>query len=528
MNARPQLRCAIYTRVSTEHGLDQEFNSLHNQREAAEAFIKSQAHEGWRLLRERYDDGGFSGGSMDRPALQSLLEQVRQRRVDVIVVYKVDRLTRSLADFAKLVELFDAHAVSFVSVTQAFNTTTSMGRLTLNVLLSFAQFEREVTGERIRDKIAASKRRGLWMGGNVPLGYRVETRKLVVVEHEAEQVRLIFRRYLELGSLGKLLVDLRERGITTKELIRDGVRVRGGIPFGRGPLAYLLRNRFYVGEITFRGEVHAAEHPAILDRELFEAVQTRLTGQRNAEPVTGARSGGLLTGKLRDDRGNVMSPSHARKGGIRYRYYVSRPLLDGHPADAGSVRRVAAAEIETLVVEALRARSPSGASDPDLIATLVDHVEVGTDAIRIGLLHDAGGEPSIVIPWHRTSARRHREMIEVPGRDGPARPMRVETRATLLRAIADGRCWLDEIAAGKIAGPDAIAEREGCSRRRVNATISLASLAPDIVEAAIAGRLPHGIALRDLTDPPHAWSEQRRRVGMEALSPMPPRAELRA
>src|SRR5271168_2442857 len=214
---KASLRCAIYTRVSTEHGLEQEFNSLDNQREASEAYIKSQAHEGWKLIRNRYDDGGYSGGSMDRPALKRLLDDVRAHRIDVIVVYKVDRLTRSLADFAKLVELFDAHQASFVSVTQAFNTTTSMGRLTLNVLLSFAQFEREVTGERIRDKIAASKKKGLWMGGQPALGYDVKDRKLIVNEAEAETVRMIFRRYLELGSVRALKVALEEEGVVSKQ-----------------------------------------------------------------------------------------------------------------------------------------------------------------------------------------------------------------------------------------------------------------------------------------------------------------------
>src|SRR6516165_10379253 len=238
-------RCAVYTRKSSEEGLEQEFNSLHAQREACEAFVKSQAGEGWKLIRTAYDDGGVSGGTMERPALQRLLTNIREGLIDVVVVYKVDRLTRSLADFAKMVELFDAHSVSFVAVTQQFNTTTSMGRLTLNVLLSFAQFEREVTGERIRDKIAASKRKGMWMGGMVPLGYVSRDKKLFVDEEEAERVRTIFQRYLDLGSIGLLLADLRERGIVTKiRHLSDG-RVVGGISFTRGPLAYLLRNRFY-------------------------------------------------------------------------------------------------------------------------------------------------------------------------------------------------------------------------------------------------------------------------------------------
>src|SRR5262250_3054371 len=249
------VRCAIYTRVSTDSGLDQEFNSLDAQYEASSAYIRSQAHAHWSLVRTRYDDGGFSGGSTNRPALQSLLADVKARRLNVIVVYKVDRLTRSLADFAKLVELFDAHDVSFVSVTQQFNTTTSMGRLTLNVLLSFAQFEREVTSERIRDKIAASKRKGLWVGGMAPLGYDTKDRKITVNEDEAERVRTIFRNYLKLGSLNLLMADLRKRGFVTKvRTLKSGERV-GGIPFTRGPLAHLLRNRFYIGKVAFKGEV---------------------------------------------------------------------------------------------------------------------------------------------------------------------------------------------------------------------------------------------------------------------------------
>src|SRR6202795_135379 len=288
------VRCAIYTRVSTDHGLEQDFNSLDAQHDAAQAYIRSQAHAGWTLIRSRYDDGGYSGGSTERPALQRLLADVRTGKVDVIVVYKVDRLTRSLADFAKLVELFDGHGVSFVSVTQQFNTTTSMGRLTLNVLLSFAQFEREVTGERIRDKIGASKRRGLWVGGMVPLGYVTRDKKLFIAEDEAERVRTIFRRYLELGSIGLLLADLRERGIVTRRRHLSDGRTLGGIPFTRGPLAYLLRNRFYIGEVVFRGQTCPAEHPPILDRGLFEGVQLKLAEQHNGYRAARAGSETLL------------------------------------------------------------------------------------------------------------------------------------------------------------------------------------------------------------------------------------------
>jgi site-specific DNA recombinase len=260
------VRCAIYTRVSTDQGLDQEFNSLDAQYEASSAYIKSQAHAGWTMIRSRYDDGGYSGGSTDRPDLQRLLDDIRSRKIDVIVVYKVDRLTRSLADFSKLVELFDAHGVSFVSVTQQFNTTTSMGRLTLNVLLSFAQFEREVTSERIRDKIAASKRKGLWVGGPLPLGYHMKDGKIAVVEVEAERVRMIYRRYLELGAVNALVRDLRERDIRTKKRLLATGATRGGVLFGRGALFYLLRNRFYIGEVEYKEEILPGEQPVIMER----------------------------------------------------------------------------------------------------------------------------------------------------------------------------------------------------------------------------------------------------------------------
>jgi DNA invertase Pin-like site-specific DNA recombinase len=263
---RKVFRCAIYTRKSTEHNLDLEFNSLDAQREACEAYIKSQANEGWRLVTDHYDDGGVSGASLERPALQTLLADVRTGKINTVVVYKVDRLTRSLADFAKLVELFDQYEVSFVSITQSFNTTSSMGRLTLNVLLSFAQFEREVIGERVRDKIAASKRKGIWVGGPVPLGYRVIDKKLVVVPEEAEAVRTIFVSYLQLGSMGALIEDLDRRGIRTKANGLTNGRVRGGIRFGVGSLAHLLKNRFYIREVVYRGATHRGEHEPIPPR----------------------------------------------------------------------------------------------------------------------------------------------------------------------------------------------------------------------------------------------------------------------
>src|SRR5205809_2051668 len=354
MTTKP-VRCAIYTRVSTEHGLEQDFNSLDAQHDAAQAYIRSQAHAGWTLIRSRYDDGGYSGGSTDRPALQRLLSDVKAGRIDVIVVYKVDRLTRSLADFAKLVELFDGHGVSFVSVTQQFNTTTSMGRLTLNVLLSFAQFEREVTSERIRDKIAASKRKGLWVGGPLPLGYEMEEGKIAVVEDEAERVRLIYRRYLELSGVNALVRDLRDKDIRTKIRLRATGATRGGIPFERGSLFYLLRNRFYIGEVKYKGEILPGEQPAIMERELFDAVQQKLTAQWSHRNHSKTKSDYLLTGLLYDDAGHRMIPTHASKARIRYRYYVSLPHLKGgsKTVSVGSVSRIPATDIEDIIVKSL-------------------------------------------------------------------------------------------------------------------------------------------------------------------------------
>src|SRR6202795_4266866 len=349
------VRCAIYTRVSTEHGLDQEFNSLDAQYDAASAYIKSQAHAGWALIRSRYDDGGYSGGSTDRPDLQRLLDDIRARKIDVIVVYKVDRLTRSLADFAKLVELFDAQGVSFVSVTQQFNTTTSMGRLTLNVLLSFAQFEREVTSERIRDKIAASKRKGLWVGGPLPLGYQMKDGKIAVGEDEAERVRLIYRRYLELSGVNALVRDLRERNMRTKTRLLTTGGIRGGVLFERGTLFYLLRNQFYVGGVKYKGEILPGEQPAIMDRQLFYAVQQKLTDQWSHRNHAKTKSDHILTGLLYDDAGHRMIPTHATKAGIRYRYYASLPHLKGESktVSVGSVSRIPATDIEDIIVKSV-------------------------------------------------------------------------------------------------------------------------------------------------------------------------------
>ena len=559
--SKAAVRCAIYTRVSTDSELDQDFNSLDAQYDAAQAYVRSQAHAHWTLIKSRYDDGGFSGGSTDRPALQQLLADVKAHKVNVIVVYKVDRLTRSLADFAKLVELFDAHGVSFVSVTQQFNTTTSMGRLTLNVLLSFAQFEREVTSERIRDKIGASKRKGLWVGGVVPLGYQAKDRKITIVEDEARTVRHIFRRYLDLGSLNLLLADLRKAGIKTKVRPLSTGRTIGGIPFTRGSLAYFLRNRFYVGQVKYKTEIFGGEQPAILDRKLFEAVQVKLDQQRSNHTTTRYASDSLLMGLIFDDRGNRMTPTHATKAGVRYRYYISAILNQGHPTKAAKVNRVPAVEIEQLIVARVRQQVRTGArerdhmpekpelNDKDLISTYVARVDVKLNHLAVRLATNSTWSPGkkskqkiinvndehhqlqrnrtgqqidtstdiLTIPWKKMPAKRPREIIPPALHSSSPtdhRPIRAETRAKLVGSIAKGRHWLEELSVGTVTNADQIAARENCTTRQVNMTISLAFLAPTLVQAALEGRLPRGVGVANLRDAPAEWSGQHAMLGL--------------
>jgi site-specific DNA recombinase len=414
------VRCAIYTRKSTEHNLDLEFNSLHAQRESCEAFIKSQMHEGWLLIPDPYDDGGISGASLDRPDLQRLLGDIAAGKVDTVVVYKVDRLTRSLTDFAKLVELFDKYGVSFVSVTQAFNTTSSMGRLTLNVLLSFAQFEREVIGERVRDKIAASKKKGLFMGGNIPLGYVNKDKKLVIVPEEAERVRWLFQRYLELGSLGRLLEEMNGLGLRTKALILSNGRTRGGVPFGKGALAYLLKNRCYVGEISHKGQIHPADHEAIVARETFEAVRASLIANTVARKAKSRATPFLLAGYLFDSVGNRMTPSHSRKKGVRYRYYVSQAVLQSRKGEAGEVFRVPAPDLETLVGSFLRDHCRDQQTDlRSLVEARIDRVIIEADSISVELASPSGSPSSspaqiVSLPWSKRPFRVAKGVVAEP------------------------------------------------------------------------------------------------------------------
>jgi site-specific DNA recombinase len=541
------LRCAIYTRKSSEHGLEQDFNSLHAQRESAEAYIKSQAHEGWKLVRARYDDGGLSGGTMERPALQCLLADIAASLIDVVVVYKVDRLTRSLTDFAKLVETFEAHGVSFVSVTQQFNTTTSMGRLTLNVLLSFAQFEREVAGERIRDKFAASRRKGMWMGGNVPLGYDVAGRRLVVNEAEAKTVQLIFERYLEFGCVRALRAELDRLGIRSKRRVAETGRMIGGGAFSRGALYYLLKNRVYRGKAVHKGVAHPGEHEAIIDEDLWEAVQAKLSAQDTRQGRGRAESGALLMGLVFDDRGNRMSPSHTTRKGGRYRYYVSQAVLQGRKKEAGSIARIGADELEGTVVEAIRRAFPNkdrganGTTIPDaaakeqipprnpgdlhdqrvrdLVNRYVERIVVHATEVEIVLQTrdiaspslGADGEASRILRVPLERRPRDRKEIIVPG-DAGAPPARLDR--SLVLAVARGRTWASAIRRGEYADTAEIASTCDLSEAYVRRILRLAFLAPDIVEAIAEGRQPRGLTLQRLLGPvPLAWTEQRRRFG---------------
>lgn len=524
--APKQIRCAIYTRVSTDQGLDQEFNSLDAQREASEAYIKSQAHEGWICLKQAYDDGGYSGGSIEGPALQTLLDDVRAKRIDVIVVYKVDRLTRSLADFAKLVELFDANGVSFVSVTQSFNTTSSMGRLTLNVLLSFAQFEREVTSERIRDKFAASKKKGMWMGGNVPLGYKLGDRKLIVDPEEAKTVRRIFSLYLELKSLPKLAVRLTELGIVSRTRAYAG-RTIGGEPFRTGALSHLLANRIYIGDVRHHDQHYAGEHEPILDKDLFDAVQIGLASRLNRKNKRSFDSVALLKGLLFDSKGNRMTPTHSNQSGVRHRYYQSWVLNHGRKSEAGIVYRVPAHELEGVVAQALRDRKSElehvKSEDMDTAALLdaVDRIEVLEGQIAITLKSNTDGpsevsgpKETISISWSKPSPFRKKELIGSNAEITTRRSMRSEVRSKLLKGIAQGRLWLSELVDHKHRTISDIATHYGLSERSIRSTISLGLLAPEIVEAAIDGRLPYGLTVTQLSDLPLNWAEQKQALGL--------------
>jgi site-specific DNA recombinase len=450
-SAIKSLRCAIYTRKSTEHGLELEFNSLDAQRDACEAYIKSQASQGWKSLPQQYDDPAYSGGNLDRPALKKLLADIEASKVDVVVVYKIDRLTRSLADFAKLVEAFDARSISFVAVTQQFNTTTSMGRLTLNVLLSFAQFERELSSERVRDKIAASRRKGKWTGGTVPLGYEARDKKLVISKAEAETVRTIFRLYLELKSFSKLVAELDRRSIVTKCRQTKLAKYNGGISFTYGPLSYFLRNRIYIGETHHSGKWFKGEHKAIVDRKTFDRVQELLKANcvRKAKPFP---SGALLKGKLFDDRGNPMGPSFSSKNGVRYRFYVSSPLLRGRKALAGSVGRVAAPEIERVILAALETHKGTDSDGASGSIDALERVVVCRDKLLMSIAAaDRESSREIRIAWS-TAAKDTSTILEGSG------PPEDTRNDGLIQAIVRAHGWVNLLRDGVHESIEQLAE----------------------------------------------------------------------
>jgi DNA invertase Pin-like site-specific DNA recombinase len=552
------IRCAIYTRKSSEEGLEQEFNSLQAQREACEAFIESQRQEGWVCPRAAYDDGGFSGATMDRPALQRLLADLTAGRVDTIVVYKIDRLTRSLADFAKIVEVLDARGASFVSVTQQFNTTTSMGRLTLNVLLSFAQFEREVIGERIRDKIAASKRKGMWMGGLPPFGYRAQNRKLVIDVNEAETVRLIFRRYAELGSVRLVKDELDACGIQSRLRTRTSGRPRGGKPFARGALYLMLQNRIYRGEIVHKEQSHPGEHTPIIDQPLWDAVQAQLASNAAGRNSSARhRQPSLLAGLLFDGDGNRMTPSHAVKKGTRYRYYVSGSLITKDRTDDAAALRIPAAEIEQLVSDrvhrwlldpgSIEKSTAAPFADPSIqhrhvarakeigkhwpelpvarkravLATLIERIEVRVDRIDIRL------RPPRLLDGPDTSPQgtndEETELLSVPVRlrragreirmviDGIDPFATAKPNARLIKLLLRARRFNAALTQSEGLAFAALAQREGVSRSYFTRLARLSYLAPDITQAILDGRQPRDLTPEKLLEHsrlPLAWHDQ--------------------
>jgi site-specific DNA recombinase len=550
-------RCAIYTRKSSEEGLEQDYNSLHAQREACEAFITSQAGEGWRPVKTAYDDGGFSGGTIERPALQQLMSNIGKGLIDVVVVYKVDRLTRSLADFARMVELFDARGVSFVAVTQQFNTTTSMGRLTLNVLLSFAQFEREVIGERIRDKVAASKRRGMWMGGTAPIGYDVRQRKLEINQGEAKTVRDIFQRYLDLGSVRILKRELDRRGVLSAAKTSRKGNTRGGKPFSRGALYNILSNPVYLGEIRHKSQRHPGQHQPIVSPELWERVQQQLRDRamRQGEGRKTAAEPSPLAGKLFEKSGEPLYVQGAAKGDRRYRYYVSRSLVRGESTDAEKGWRVSAPELERTVAVAAqgvladrdalacaveeagidanrlvgafnsaqewieRLRPQAASALPQLIA----RVELSTTGIKLSLKLPIGsneasdGLPPSHITLSRfvpmTLRRRGVEMRMVL--EGDSAPARVDH--PLLKAVARARGWSADLLSGRAGSVREIARRERVAPRYVRELLPLGFVSPRIVEAIAKGRHPAELTVIHLTrriELPLLWNAQQQTIGI--------------
>ena len=527
------IRCAIYTRKSTEEGLEQDYNSLHAQRDACAAYVMSQAGEGWTLLPEIYDDGGYSGGNLDRPALRRLMDDIEAKKIDVVVVYKVDRLTRSLADFSKIVDVLDRTGSSFVSVTQAFNTTTSMGRLTLNVLLSFAQFEREVTGERIRDKIAASKKKGLWMGGRPVFGYDPDGRTLTINPAEAEEVRWMFARYIEIKSVNKLVAELKARGVISKRWINRAGEAQGGVPLVRGVLYQMLRNPIYVGDIPHKDAVYPGQHPGIIDRETFEAAQALLdlsVRRRQPGKARPPNRGAPLTGLVYDSAGHLMSPvSASRKSGATYRYYVSCVAQRGRPDEAGVHKRVPAPVIETMVRDAIAPLLANTADSEDWLTVrdLIDRVEIhrhklvvrldqtrcdanvvtSQGKLRLGQLERDGNSPLL-----RLTLRFNRGGgIAMVGPGGGPAITRQSIDPALSSALVRAEAWKRRLLGVEGATLEAIADEEKLNQSYASRMLRVAFLAPDLKQAVLDGTAPEALSLYAIMHRglPLDWDEQR-------------------
>ena len=559
MNPTKKIRCAIYTRKSSEEGLDQDFNSLHAQREACAAYVQSQRQEGWRLLPTHYDDGGYSGGTLVRPALQHLLADIQAGTVDLIVVYKIDRLTRALNDFAKLVELMDAHQASFVSVTQSFNTTTSMGRLTLNVLLSFAQFEREVTGERIRDKIGASKKKGMWMGGFEPLGYSAVGRQLVVHPAEAELVRRIFDLYRTHKNVTAVARILQAEGVVSKQRPDTKGRGRGGVPYSNGALFNILRNPLYCGKIRHKASIYPGQHEAIIPGAEWDEVQA-IRQSRSAKRVEREQNKNPLLGLLVDDEGRRYRPTHTTKGHRRYRYYVSVPPGDCHRDKSSSPAvRLPADDLERHVAGRIRAFLRSASEVLDALRLQGDLPHARKQLIdRAGQLADTGTltsyrpflqtvhakSESIDVMVDRRALRRRlleEESSEDDADNECAEPLTLVVPAHLnkmghelrlvfedkgvatagqrdvglIGKIAQGRLWYDELISGRMPSIAAIARREKLHDSHVARILYGALLAPDLIERIILGTQPLPLTAVTLnTPPPLDWQDQRHRFGL--------------
>lgn len=497
------IRCAVYVRKSSERGLELEFNSLEAQREACIAYIKSQASEGWRVLPNRYDDAAYSGGSLDRPALQRLFKDIEGGRVDVVLVYKIDRLTRSLTDFAKLVERFETKSVSLVAVTQRFDTSNSMGRLTLNVLLSFAQFERELASERVRDKVAASRKKGKWTGGSVPLGYDVKDKKLVINTKEAKTVRYIFKRYLQRKSFRFLIAELDSKNIITKKRTLSNGKTIGGTRFTYGPLAYLLKNRTYLGQTSHRDEWFPGEHQRILDDRLFQRVQDLLAEHSIKRTARRSNQGSLLTGILFDDRGNRMSPSFTTKKGVRYRFYVSTALLQARPHEAGSASRISAPRIEKAISDELVKRKILTGDDvtPSSLSEIIEMITVSESRIEIALkAHSHHRSSRIELPWVRKNCAVSR--IEESRSDD-------NKNSLLTRSVARAYLWLTMLESGKYKSIEAFAKKINLHPKVVREMVQLAFLSPEIISQILTGSQPAYLNLKALKRCKHlSWVKQ--------------------